>query len=71
MERVNKTNKSFQFFGAGCGPKTVIYVAAEKFWLRTVKLIETSLQLVGCFVSHTGKGGVGGHLGFSIFEIFS
>ena len=31
MERVDKTDKSFQFFfGAGCGSKTVIYVAAKK-----------------------------------------
>ena len=29
MERVDKTNKSFQFFlGEGCGPKTIVYVAA-------------------------------------------
>ena len=34
MERVDKTDKSFQFFfGAGCGSKTIIYVAAKKFWL--------------------------------------
>ena len=39
--RLNKIDKSFQFFfGAGCGPKTVIYVAAKKFWLGTVELIE-------------------------------
>ena len=32
MERVDKTDKSFQFFfGAGCGSKTIIYVAAKKF----------------------------------------
>ena len=41
MERVDKTDKSFQFFfGVGCGLNTVIYVAAKKFWLGTVKLIE-------------------------------
>ena len=41
MERVNKTDKSFQFFfGAGCGSKTIIYVAAKKIWFGTVELIE-------------------------------
>ena len=41
MERVDKTDKSFQFFfGAGCGSKTIIYVAAKKFWFGTVELIE-------------------------------
>ena len=41
MERVNKTDESFEFFfGAGCGHKTVIYVAAKTFWLRTVELTE-------------------------------
>ena len=41
MERADKTDKSFQFFfGAGCGPKTIIYVAAKKFWFGTVELIE-------------------------------
>ena len=40
-ELIKLADKSFQFFfGARCGPKTVIYVAAEKFWLRTVELIE-------------------------------
>ena len=41
MERVDKTDKSLQFFfGAGCGSKTIIYVAAKKFWFGTVELIE-------------------------------
>ena len=41
MERVDKTDKSFQFFfGAGCGSKTIIYVAAKKFWFGTVELIK-------------------------------
>ena len=41
MERVDKTDKSFQFFfGAGCGSKAIIYVAAKKFWFGTVELIE-------------------------------
>ena len=41
MERVDKTDKSFQFFfGAGCGSKTIIYVAAKKLWFGTVELIE-------------------------------
>ena len=41
MERVDKTDKSFQFFfGAGCGSKTIIYVAAKKFWFGTIELIE-------------------------------
>ena len=41
MERVDKTDKSFQFFfGAGCGSKTVIYVAAKKLWFGTIELIE-------------------------------
>ena len=41
MERADKTDKSFQFFfGAGCGSKTIIYVAAKKFWFGTVELIE-------------------------------
>ena len=41
MERVDKTDKSFQFFfGAGCGSKTIIYVAAKRFWFGTVELIE-------------------------------
>ena len=39
--RVDKTDKSFQFFfGAGCGSKTIIYVAAKKFWFGTVEMIE-------------------------------
>ena len=39
IERVDKTDKSFQFFfGGGCGPKTVAYVAAKKFWFGTVEL---------------------------------
>ena len=38
MERVDKTDKLFQFFfGAGCGSKTIIYVAAKKFWFGTVE----------------------------------
>ena len=38
MERVDKTDKSFQFFfGAGCGSKTIIYVAAKKFWFGTIE----------------------------------
>ena len=41
MERIDKTDKSFQFFfGAGCGSKTIIYVAAKKFWFGTIELIE-------------------------------
>ena len=41
MERVDKTDKSFQFFfGAGCGSKIIIYVAAKKFWFGTIELIE-------------------------------
>ena len=41
MERVDKTDKSFQFFfGAESGPKTIIYVAAKRFWFGTVELIE-------------------------------
>ena len=39
MERVDKTDKSFQFFsGAGCGSKTIIHVAAEKVlvWDRRI-----------------------------------
>ena len=41
MERVDKTDKSFQFFfGARCGSKTIIYVAAKKFWFGTIELIE-------------------------------
>ena len=41
MERVDKNDKSFQFFfGAGCAPETIIYVAAKKFWFGTVELIE-------------------------------
>ena len=41
MERVDKTDKSFQFFfGAGCSSKTIIYVAAKKFWFGTIELIE-------------------------------
>ena len=43
MERVDKTDKSFQFvFGAGCGSKTIIYVAAKKFWFGTVELIDNN-----------------------------
>ena len=35
IERVDKTDKSFQFFfGAGIGPKTVIYVAAKNSGLK-------------------------------------
>ena len=41
MERVDKIDKSCQFFfGAGCSPKTIIYIAAKKFWFGTVELIE-------------------------------
>ena len=35
-----RVDKSRFFFGAGCGTKTIIYVAAKKFWFGTVKLIE-------------------------------
>ena len=49
MERVDKTDKSFQFvFGAGCGSKTIIYVAAKKFWFGTVELIENLFFHIFC-----------------------
>ena len=55
MERVDKTDKSFQFFfGAGCGSKTFIYVAAKKFWFGTIELIENlSLFSISTFLSKT------------------
>ena len=34
---INRSNSSF---GAGCGSKTIIYVAAKKIWFGTVELIE-------------------------------
>ena len=40
-KELTKADKSFQFFfGAGCGSKTIIYVAAKKFWFGTIELIE-------------------------------
>ena len=40
-KELTKLIKSFQFFfGAGCGSKTIIYVAAKKFWFGTIELIE-------------------------------
>ena len=54
MERVDKTDKSFQFFfGAGCGSKTIIYVAAKKFWFGTVELIENLFfHIANCTTSN-------------------
>ena len=54
MERVDKTDKLFQFFfGAGCGSKTIIYVAAEKFWFGTVELIENLFfHIANCTTSN-------------------
>ena len=47
MERVDKTDKSFRFFfGAGCGSKTVIYVAAKKFRLETVRRTDWKFVLL-------------------------
>ena len=35
---INRSNSSLVH--SGCGSKTIIYVAAKKFWFRTVELIE-------------------------------
>ena len=57
MERVDKTDKSFQFFfGARCGSKTIIYVAAKKFWFGTIELIEINyvaqFNLHVCYINY-------------------
>ena len=58
MERVDKTDKSFQFFfGAGCGSKTIIYVAAKKFWFGTIELVENFSVSVSVF-EYVRLGGV-------------
>ena len=45
--------ESFQFFfGAGCGPKTIINVGTKKFWFGTVELIENLFFYIRSIRSH-------------------
>ena len=40
VSEISHVNLRAGWKGAGCGSKTIIYVAAKKFWFGTFELIE-------------------------------